>query len=330
MTGGFRVVLGTENGVRLGRIGPDGFVESRRALAGEAVRGLAVDRERQVVYVACGLRGWGLHRLDLDTDGDEIDTGRVTALGLSDRWVWGVERAHDGTLYAGTEPPGLFRSTDGGTTWTELSGVTSVPSRDDWTFYHHPFGDGHVHAVSVHPERPDRIVAGVEDGPLLRSTDGGATWHEWLTGHDTHRTTLAPGDPDRVFVATADGLFERRDAGDGWSQHLDGAYVHQIAFHPADPERAWVYAATDNPVWRSDDGGRSWTPASAGPVGDAEETLPAARAAVPLLRHPTDPNTVAYAAGETVGRLFWTTDAGESWRLVDDHLPKVWRTAVLG
>ena len=102
--------------------------------------------------------------------------------------------------------------------------MTNVPSRDDWTFYHHPFGDGHVHAVSVDPARPDRIVAGVEDGPLLRSTDGGATWHEWLAGHDTHRTAVAPanarrstaGVVERVESVTGDGQFavgdERADA----------------------------------------------------------------------------------------------------------------------
>ena len=52
--------------------------------------------------------------------------------------VWSLAVAGDGTLYAGVEPAGLFRSTDGGESWTHLDGLQKHPTRPDW----HPGGAG--------------------------------------------------------------------------------------------------------------------------------------------------------------------------------------------
>ncbi|MFB6193646.1 MAG: hypothetical protein ABEI75_01155 [Halobaculum sp.] len=307
---GVDVALGTENGLRVVRVTPTGVETRDEALAGEAVRSLAVHPETDAVFVGCGLRGWGLHRWR---------DGETTRLGFDDRWVWGVslDPRDSETVYVGTEPPALYRSRDGGASFTELSGLTDVPSRDDWTFYHEPFGDGHVHAITLHPDRPDRLVAGVEDGPVLVSTDGGETWREALTGHDVHRIAVDPRDPDRWLVGAEDGLFVTDDAGDSWTTRLSGRYVHGVRF--VTPDRVWAYAADASPVLRSDDGGRSWTAVGA--------DLPPARAADPLV--PVDRETAIYAGGETVSRIRLTTDGGDSWRTLATDLPKVWRARLI-
>jgi photosystem II stability/assembly factor-like uncharacterized protein len=308
-----RVALGTEDGVRIVRVTDSGVTVSRDALSGETVRSLATAPDG-TLYVGCGLRGWGAYKI----------TGeRVSQLGFEDRWVWGVtlHPTDPETVFVGTEPPALYRSSDGGEAFTELSGVTDVPSREEWEFYHDPFGDGHIHGLTIHPDQPDRLVAGVEDGPLLYSNDGGDSWSDTLPGRDVHRLAMDPADPDRWLVGTADGLFCTTDAGGSWTSHLTGEYVHGVTFDAHDPNRVWVYTAEADPVYRSSDGGQSWTAVA--------EDLPAARAADPLVVHPRRPDTVVYAGGEQAGRLFYTTDAGRTWERISTDLPKVWRTTPL-
>lgn len=309
----FRVALGTEDGVRIARLTDDGVTVSREALAGEAVRSLATAPDG-TLFVGCGLRGWGAYKITNET---------VTPLGFEDRWVWGItiHPTDPDTVFVGTEPPALYRSSDGGKTFTELPGVTDVPSRENWKFYHEPFGDGHVHGLTIHPDRPDRLVAGVEDGPLLCSTDGGETWTDGLTGHDVHRLAMDPTDPQRWLVGTADGLFCTEDAGGSWTRRLADQYVHGVTFDPHEPDRVWLYAAEPEPVYRSADSGRSWSSVS--------DDLPAARAADPLVVHPRSPDTVIYAGGEQASQLYYTTDAGGTWELLSATLPKVWRNTTL-
>lgn len=312
-----RVYLGTEEGLHVGVLDNTSFRLEHTELKEQAVRSLAVHPANpEQVFVGCGLRGWGLHRT--------CDGGRtVESLGFEDRWVWGVtvDPVDPEIVYVGTEPPGMYRSTDSGHTFTELTGATAVPSRESWQFYHEPFGGGHIHAITKHPECPQRLVAGVEDGPLLVSSDHGKTWEERFDGNDLHRIAMDPRDPDRWFIGTGDGLFETVDAGASWEEHdtLSGSYVHGVEFAPHNPEHLWVYAAETPPVYASFDGGESWS---------VRGDLPPGRGADPIAFHPDDRNSILYAGGDHSGNLYLSTDYGDTWELVTDDIPKVWRLAV--
>lgn len=310
--------LGTEDGLRTARLSAVGLTVTHTALAGEAVRAIDVHPSDPVeALVGCGLRGHGLHRI--------TDAGAtVEHLGFEERWVWGIARdpRDPETVYVGTEPPMLFVSTDGGGSFDAFDGLEDLPSRSAWTFFHDPFRAGHVHGIALHPDRPDRILAGVEHGALVRSTDGGQTWDEALVGADVHRVAVHPTEPDRVYAATGTGLARSEDGGTTWAEAppLRGSYLHALVFHPEDPARMYVYADDeDNPVHRSDDGGETWTGVADG--------LPAARPADPLRLHPTDPETVVYAgdAADDGSHLHASTDGGETWTRVEGTLPKVWR-----
>lgn len=312
--------LGTADGLRVARLTPDGLDVVAKAIPDNAVRALSVDpTDPTDVFVGCGLRGWGLYHTS--------DAGRtVRQCGFDDRWVWGVERHPSDldSLYVGTEPPMLYLSPDGGATFDAFEGIDDLPSRPEWTFFHEPFYEGHVHGIDVHPDHPDRIFAGVEHGAVIYSHDGGETWAESLVGSDVHRVAVDPTDPDRVFAATGAGLYRSDDVGREWSRIRDlrGQYLHAIVFDPEARERMYVYAAEDaHPVWKSRDGGNSWSP-----VG---EGLPAARPADTVRLHPEEPETLVYA-GDTDdgGRLFVSTDAGDAWHRIDQPLPKVWRLEV--
>lgn len=321
-----RLYAGTQDGLVTLQYTGSGVERVAHALDGEAVRAIAVDPDDpDRVHVGCGNGGYGLHRSD--------DAGRsTTTVGFTDEWVWDVTFAPDAT-YVGTEPPMLYVSRDGGE-FEAFDAIDDLPSRPDWLFYHEPFHAGHVHGVSVHPDRPEQVFAGVEVGAAIYTRDGGRTWHETLVDADVHRVATDPDNPDRVLVGHSEGVHESRNAGRSWTDvgALRGKYVHALRFDPHDDDRVWVYASTTaephleptvdlptSPLYRSDDRGNTWRA-----VGT---DLPSAHSSDNVGLHPGEPGVAFYAGNRDDGgsRLFVTADAGDRWRRTDVTLPKTWR-----
>jgi hypothetical protein len=311
--------VGTEDGLRAIWIEHDRIREDGSCVHGNAVRDLAFDPSHPgTVYVACGYRGWGLYR--------SRDGGRsAEPIAFTDLWVWGLalHPLDPGTLFVGTEPPAVYISHDAGDTFEACSGIDRLPGRSTWTFSYDPFKAGHVHGFALHRERPRRILAGVEVGGFIASDDQGQTWREALAAHDVHRVAVDPDLPDRVLAATGEGLFTSRDAGMTWEvvRELRGAYMHQVAFDPFIPGRVFVCVDADGfaPLYRSEDGGHTWTSLNVG--------LPQPGASVPLAFHPRSPDTLIYGGNvaDALGALFVSEDGGETWRQLDDYLPRIWR-----
>jgi hypothetical protein len=94
--------------------------------------------------------------------------------GLSMKAVWHVEALPDGTLYAGVEPAGLFRSDDGGKSWVGVEGLNARADRKDWQ----PGGGGLcLHTILPHPKDAKRMVVGISAVGVLETRDAGVTWH---------------------------------------------------------------------------------------------------------------------------------------------------------
>lgn len=292
-----------------------------RGLEGNAVRGIAIHpQDPRTAYIACGLRGWGLHRTR--------DAGRsFEPLGFEDRWVWDVAfHPNDPkTLYVGTEPPMLYVSRDEGRAFRAFESIEQLPSRVHWKFFYEPFYAGHVHGIAIHPKRPERLFAGVEHGALIYSYDGGQHWQEALVGCDIHRITIDPADPDRVFVGAGEGLFMSEDAGQTWKTvpKLQGKYLHAICFDRQNPKRIYVYVAEGGgPLYRSDDGGHRWVPLAQG--------LPENGPSDSFCVHPADASVLFYGgeAEARRGQLFVSLDGGTNWQPLGQGLPKIWRLRV--
>jgi photosystem II stability/assembly factor-like uncharacterized protein len=314
----FIVLAGTADGLRVIHIDSWGAASVvTEGLHGNAVRGVAVDPScDRTVYVACGLRGWGLHVTR--------DAGRTfESLGFEDEWVWDVvvDQNNSDRLLIGTEPPALYESVDGGATFTALAGIHDVESRERWTFFHAPFHAGHLHGIAITPERPERIIVGVEHGGLLVSKDHGASWQDVMPGADLHRVSIDPADPDRVYAGAGHGLFVSEDGGQTWSpvDGLRGRYVHGIQIDPRDSDRVYVYVDSSHcPIHRTLDGGDTWENVGAG--------LPASRPADPIRLHPDEPDILVYAGDSDNGSyLYLSRDRGDRWERTDLELPKVWR-----
>lgn len=218
--------VATDDGVLALSLDPEPHVLDHE-LEGASVRDVAVvPGDPRTVYAACGLRGRGLYRWDLDEG--------VTELGLTDQWVWGIHASASGRLLVGTEPPGVYRGSHSGSTLTQLGTLEDLPSRPDWTFWYEPFEAGHVHGFAVHPTDPGIVLAAVEIGAVIRTTDGGGTWEEGLVGRDCHDCAWDPRRPDRAYVATGEGLYLSEDRGSHFESAppLDDWYVADVDTRP--------------------------------------------------------------------------------------------------
>lgn len=186
--------------------------------------------------------------------------------------TYGVRRMSDS--YYGT---GLFKSTNGGSTWSKVGAGT--------------FGSCHIAAVQPHPTTLGVVVAAVTSsgiqGPtgcaagLYRSTDGGATWTRRLntasTGGDFAALSLSvsPAAPTRWFAGIGSaGVYRSTDSGATWTFLTaaplpDYTLVGRVAVSVSPVDANRVYAAMSTPagaslgVWTTGNAGATWARADA-------------------------------------------------------------------
>ena len=152
---------------------------------------------------------------------------------------------------------GLFRSTDGGKSWTE---VTAAANKG---FPAKPFGRI---AVAVAPSNPQVVYGFVEstDSALFRSDDGGKTWDQrdksqmmvWRPFYFAN-LIVDPHNPDRVFKPDG-GLIQSLDGGKSFANVGGGAHgdFHDVWINPGNTQH--VIVGDDGGLWQSFDGGNKW------------------------------------------------------------------------
>jgi photosystem II stability/assembly factor-like uncharacterized protein len=156
---------------------------------------------------------------------------------------------------SGGEGSALWKSTDGGDTWKELSRNKGMPKP--------PLG---IIGVSVSPSNPQNVYAIVEakDGGLYRSRDGGETWTRTSDHSDIRqrawyytRVYADPKDEDTVYIPNV-AFHKSKDGGKTWSRiatpHGDN---HDLWIAPNDPQR--MIEANDGGANVTTDGGQTWS-----------------------------------------------------------------------
>jgi len=233
-------------------------------------------------------------------------------LGIPREEVYSVVASSDGErLYRGTHPAHLYVSTDDGETWDELEGFQNLPSRDQWHTPRHR-NEAHVRSLGVHPDAPDRVIAGVEVGGVHVSDDRGETWTERRDGvHDDVHHVLILG-PDEYVASTGNGLYRTRDVGQSWMRldtDLDHRYFRETF---ALDGRLYAAAARSSPGTWSGENGADAILVESTDTGETFETV----------SYPGEPEEVVLAwtavggtvlAGTNDGRLI-SRDSNGTWR----------------
>jgi photosystem II stability/assembly factor-like uncharacterized protein len=226
------LVLGTHNG--LYRSVDGGRTWQAATLAGQDAMNLA-RAEAGLVWAA------GHDVLAKSTDGGETwQDVRPDGLPGLDVHGFAVDPRDPDTLYAAIAGQGLYRSTDGGDSFSGVS--TQV-------------GPG-VMALAVTPD--GRILAGDMQQGLFASADGGKTWKSTLQA-SLMGLAVNPKEPERV-VATGPGILLSTDGGRNWDQAMPlEAGAGPVAWAPSNPKVAYV-VGFDRALYKTEDGGATWQP----------------------------------------------------------------------
>jgi len=244
-----------------------------------------------------------------------------------------------GTFYFGACAGGVWKTTDAGITWRNVS--------DGF------FATAAIGALAVSRSDPNVIYAGTGetsirgnvshgDG-LYKSTDGGKTWRNVGLGDTRHigKIQIHPRNPDLVYVAALGhafgpneerGVFRTKDGGETWDKILyksPTAGSHDVSLDPNNPLLLYaaVWQAQRYPhklvsggeecgLWRSTDGGDAWTEISRKP-GLPKGLL----GKIGVAASPARPDRVWAVIEAEDGAVFRSDDAGENWiRLSEEPL----------
>ena len=319
------LVVATRSALLIARHGSTWAVE--RHLRGQSSECIAVD-PRDPARLYCGTAGDGLFR---SRDGGR--TWEPVGSGIAHLAITAVAVAHarqakgSRVVFAGTEPSAVFRSETGGDSWIDLAGLQALPSADTWSFPPRPHTH-HVRWIEADVAVADRLFVAIEAGALVRTFDGGRSWHDRVGGgpFDTHTAATHPLAPGRIYSAAGDGYFESTDAGDTWASPEDGLqhlYLVGVAVDPADPQTVVVSASSGPFVAYRPKSAEAYVYRRSGP-GRWEQTmkgLPEARGTTVsrFATHAGEPGVI-YAANNR--GLFRSEDAGRSWKLLDIPWPE--------
>lgn len=252
---------------------------------------------------------------------------RWTSIGPEGGSVVSLAAAPDApaTLYVGTSGGGVWKSLDGGGSWSPTpDGLTSTPvtslavtSRGVVAGHYYslyflaegaaawrqvgPFPYD-VKGLAVDPERPELVWAAGDLGGMLLSEDGGEHWKAKLRlSGSFSAVAIAPTSPPTVYASGAEGIFASTDVGTTWRQ-LTPVFEHgrawELDIDPEDPSVVYASAEYSGLFWKSTDAGAHWS--------SATQFAPHRTLALP--------GALLGGSGNFLAR---SEDRGETWRQVE-------------
>jgi len=274
-------------------------------------------------------------------------------------WLTPATASEPNVWYAGTSPQGLFRTEDGGITWTPFSYINEDAQYRKWmgTVQDGTPDGPKLHSIVIDPRDPAHMYFAMSGGGVHESLDGGRTFKVLIKGldvvegfgfdpteptfHDPHCIRICPSNPDRLYQQNHCGIYRIDRPSDEWVRigrnmpKRVGDIGFPLVVHPRDANTAWVFPMDGTNVWprTSPDGkpavyatrnaGTTWRRLDAG--------LPASQAWWTVKRQSMtgdalDP--VGLYFGTTSGELWMSRDEGSRWQLMARNLPEIYAVEV--
>ena len=258
--------------------------------------------------------------------------------------VWHMEPSltDPDTVYAGVEDAAMFKTTDAGLTWNELSGLRGHGTGSQWA----PGAGGMgLHTILIDPTNPQRMFIAISAAGAFRTDDGGTTWkpiNKGLSsrhipdpvaevGHCVHRIALHPSNPNRLFMQKHWDVLRTDNAGEQWEEisgNLPTDFGFVIDVHAHEPNTIYVVPIKSDSelfpidgklqVFRSRTGGNEWEALTNG--------LPQSNCYVNILREAMAVDSLDSCGiyfGTTGGQVYASADAGDTWAPIVRDLPAV-------
>ncbi len=268
-------------------------------------------------------------------------------------WLSPGHVSEAGVWYAGSSPPGLFRSEDNGETWEGVAGFNANPLRATWVSPDDeaPPGGATLHSIMIDPRDAKHMYLGLSSGGAFESTNQGATWSplnqglvsDFLPvpdapiGHDVHLMRLHPARPDRLYQQNHCGVY-RMDRADGvWiniGKNLPKAvsdHSFPIVVHPRDPETAWLFPLDGSfPLGRVSPKGKpaTYVTHNAGKTWKRQDQgFPRAHGWFTVKRQALSVDArkpVGVYLGTTGGEIWASRTEGETWTRLATSLPEIY------
>jgi photosystem II stability/assembly factor-like uncharacterized protein len=258
--------------------------------------------------------------------------------------VWHLEPSltDADTVYAGVEDAAIFRSTDGGENWQELSGLRGHGTGPNWQ----PGAGGMcLHTIILDPKNPQRMWIAISAAGAFRTDDAGKSWKpinrglrsQYIPdpnaeiGHCVHHIAMNPSRPGVLFMQKHWDVMRSDDAGDNWKEisgNLPTDFGFVIDVHAHEPETIYVVPIKSDGehfvpdgklrVYRSRTGGNEWEALTNG--------LPQSDCYVNVLRDAMAVDSLDKCGvyfGTSGGQVYASADAGDSWNPIVRDLPGV-------
>ncbi|MGE5138834.1 MAG: hypothetical protein ACM3JD_05170 [Rudaea sp.] len=268
-------------------------------------------------------------------------------------WLSPGHSSEPGVWYAGSSPPGLFRSEDGGANWEPVTGFNEHPLYSFWVGDPNegPPGGATLHSIMIDPRDSAHMYICLSGGGVFESTDKGRDWRplnkglvsDFLpvpdaeVGHDPHCMRMHPLMPDRLYQQNHCGVY-RMDREEGtWVDigknlpRIVSNHSYPIVLHPREPDRVWLFPLDGTfPLGRVSPGGKPATYISknAGKKWSRQDKgLPRSHGWFTVKRQGMtvdshDPVGVYF--GTTGGEIWASRNEGHSWSNLFAHLPEIY------
>jgi photosystem II stability/assembly factor-like uncharacterized protein len=241
----------------------------------------------------------------------QINSGQVIGAGRIDCIAF--HPADSNTFYVGAPTGGLWKTTDGGDSWTPLTDMLGSIGITDIALY-----PGHPDTIFI--STGDRDAHEVYSIGILRSNDGGETWEPTAFQFSqtnmlqVNRLVIRPDQPDTVLAGTSRGLYLLTDNFATQEVVMEGNFK-DIELMPGNPRviYASTYSRDSAAIYRSMDGGRSFEDISG---NIAKENI----VRIELAVTPAKPSMViAVAADKNTSALYGvyrSFDMGTHWTML--------------